>query len=304
MQANNKTITLSSTVSSGDAIRVNGTVNAGTGTGSQVIVNSTSLGADFKGNGSITAKDLTVNMGTGRFRGNTPAALFETTVDTLTANSNNGAVRINNTKTITVNASDVGSRALEIQAAGNINQAGAVKANGLTLKTTGAGFIDFDNIPNQIQSIDFQTEGGSATFADINGVIINKADLDTLGTGTAGDLTIVAGDGAVSQSGLVGATSTIKANTLTVSVTNSVSNTGSINLNQVSSNNDVNKVSFTTQGGNASYKDINGFDVANTNVQAGDLTLIAGGAGNITQNTGTIQGTTLSLQTASGTANL
>jgi|694.fasta_scaffold04368_17 hypothetical protein len=296
-------------LTAGDSIQLsNANLSAGAG--------DITLGAgtgNISGTGTLSGNTLTINTlaGNATQSGAAGGTALNTNINNLAVSTISGNVRINDASGVNINASTLGSSGLQVTATagGNITQSGAVTANSITLETNGVGSIDLDDFVNNTQSLGLRTEGGDASFRDTNGFTINQANLNTDAVGLAGDLTLIggnaAGAGNVSQPGV--GTSIIVADSLNVTV-----GTGSINLNQTSSNNDVNQFSATNEVGassNINYRDVNGFNTGNINAHSGNVTLVAAnggaGAGDIVQTTGTsVQGNTLSLRTGSGEAAL
>ena len=210
----------------------------------------------------------------------------------------------------------------------------------LTINSVGASFqlADLDNVNvisiiGESNIISGDTLGitantditGLSAFSTSGGNLLFRADNDFDGIGSINNgnltglsLSVVNGNITLQSAGLSLSNSitTTGSVNLTATDNSNISQSSSINAENINvivgsgnadltniNNNTVNFSANSSAGGNINYTDADSFNVTAANIGSGNLSLITNGAGNITQ-TGDLTGNTLSISTNSGNANL
>ena len=251
-----------------------GSVTNASGSGGVLITATGSIIDNHPAGNDVTALSATFTAGTGSV--GTLANPLETSVNTLsaTANAAGAVIAIINDKSLTlqsISATGAGSTAA-IQAAGAINQSGAILANALTVTGNGSA-ITLNTQSNQIGTFSASNSSGSIAIKDTSGDLV-------LGSISGGTVSVTQTSGAISQSAPTVATSL------------SVTGSGQAIVLDTQANS-IGSFSASNGSGSVSIKDtVNGLSLGA--ITAGVVSVTSTGTGVISQ-TGKITATALNV---------
>ena len=266
------------------------------GTGNDVALTATA--SDLRINGTITSgRNLTLSAAQGSIIDQPTAkltvpgvltvnALNSTTLFTragslaATLTASDAVLQVTEDDALDIAAAGIRSFSTILTLAGNLTQTGSIVGSSLAVTNTN-GTVALTNPGNDVSSLAINNVGRAVSYNDANGFDIAPA-------GIQGSAIALSAAGSLTQSGAVTGTS--------LAVTNSAGPVVLTNpLNNVAS------LSIANAGRPASYADATGFDVAAAGIQGSVIALSAGG--DVTQ-TGAITGTSLAVNTTSGSVSL
>jgi hypothetical protein len=288
---------------------------------SNLTLSSTGTG-DIFGNGVIVASTLTINTSSGNASndGTSTGAALNTNIDTLLSNTSTGTIKIQDTDSIDLSTSSLGTGNLNVtsgnstgagisiigplnggssislnvlDSTGTITQSASIQTDSLNLTTSG-GNVTLTNANNNITSLSAITNGGDLSYTEKTN---NSFSTNTINLG-AGNLSLnLSGNfGTISQIGA----SEITANKLSIDIN---SDTASNFIDFTNANN-LNTLTITADSTSFSLNNSQGLIIEQANLDSNNTGVIGNlsltlSSGNLTQ-TGVIIANGLNINTLNG----